>query len=55
LPKKTKANQSGKKQVEAFRKKARELGCDEDEAAFEDRLKKIAKAAPKPEKKKPRP
>jgi hypothetical protein len=36
--------------------KARELGCDEDEAAFEKRLKKIAKAKPPavPDKKKPR-
>lgn len=31
-----------------FIKKARELGCDEDEAAFEARLRKVAKApAPK--------
>ena len=34
--------------------KARELGCDEDEAAFEKRLRRIAKAPPAPEKKKPR-
>jgi len=26
--------------------KARELGCDEDEAAFEERLRKMGKAAP---------
>ena len=30
-----------------FIEKARELGCDEDEAAFEKRLRKIAKAEPK--------
>ncbi len=35
--------------------KARELGCDEDEAAFEKRLGKIAKAPQvDPHKKKPR-
>jgi hypothetical protein len=34
---------------------ARATGCDEDEAAFEKRLRKIAKATtPTPEKKKPR-
>jgi hypothetical protein len=42
-------------QIQAFKEKARELGCDEDEAAFERRLRKIAKAPPpKPTKKKPR-
>jgi hypothetical protein len=42
-------------QPQRFIEKARELGCDEDEAAFEERLRKIAKAqtAP-PQKKKPR-
>jgi hypothetical protein len=44
-----------KNQSAKFRDAARELGCDEDEAAFEKRLRKIAKAlAPKPDKKKPR-
>jgi hypothetical protein len=33
-------------QSKQFIEKARELGCDEDEATFEARLKKIAKAAP---------
>ena len=49
-------------QSQRFIDKARELGCDEDEAAFDERLRKIAKATPpvprkdiKPEKKKPRP
>jgi hypothetical protein len=46
LAKKPKENQLGTKQVEAFRRVARELGCDEDEAAFEERLRKIAKATP---------
>ena len=35
-------------QSEKFIDKARELNCDEDEAAFEEKLKHIAK--PKPEK-----
>lgn len=33
-------------QGKAFIKTARELGCDEDEKAFEAKLKKIAKAQP---------
>ena len=42
-------------QKQKFIDKARELGCDEDEAAFEERLRTIAKAQPPaPEKKKPR-
>jgi hypothetical protein len=45
---------SAPSQSKKFIDKARELGCDEDEAAFEARLKKIAKAPPPtPEKKKP--
>ena len=35
-------------QGRAFEKMARELECDEDEAVFEDRVRKVA-AAPKPE------
>jgi hypothetical protein len=39
-------------QKQRFIDKARELGCDEDEVAFEERLRKIAKAPPpKPESK----
>lgn len=38
-----------KPQPEKFRDLARELECDEDEAAFEDKVRKIAKA-PKQEK-----
>ena len=41
---KSKENQSQK-----FKDKARELGCDENEAAFEERLKRIV---PKKQKKK---
>jgi len=40
--------QKAQPQVERFIETARMIGCDEDEAAFEKRLKKIAKApAPK--------
>ena len=34
-------------QIKKFKKAARELGCDEDEAAFEEKLKRLAKAKPK--------
>lgn len=34
-------------QADKFRDLARELECDDDEAAFDERLKKLAKA-PKP-------
>lgn len=37
-------------QADKFKDAAREHGADEDEAAWEARLKKIAKAQPKPEK-----
>jgi hypothetical protein len=40
----------GKPQHERFIETARELGCDEDEAAFEEKLKRIATAKPKPRK-----
>jgi hypothetical protein len=33
-------------QVDKFRELARELKCDEDEAAFDERLKKLAPKAP---------
>ena len=33
-----------------FLETARALGCDEDEAAFDEKLKGIAKPVPKPEK-----
>jgi len=35
-----------KKQYEKFKKVARELGCDEDEKAFDQKLKKVATASP---------
>jgi hypothetical protein len=34
-------------QIAAFKKTARELGCDESEAGFDKALKKIGKAKPK--------
>lgn len=39
-----KATNKAQSQSQRFIAKARELGCDEDEAAFEDRLRKIARA-----------
>jgi len=39
-----------KTQLDKFKKLARELECDEDEARWDERLKKVAKAKPeKPE------
>ena len=37
-------------QAEKFADLARELECDEDEAAFDERLKKLATAPPAPPK-----
>ena len=37
-----------KPQRERFIETARELGCDEDEAAFEEKLRRIATVKPKP-------
>ena len=36
----------GKSQYDKFKDAARDLGCDENEAVFEEKLKKIAKAPP---------
>ena len=44
---KTKKAKTENSQHEKFIDKARKLGCDEDEAAFEDRLRRIV---PKPKK-----
>jgi len=41
-----------KKQVEKFKKVARELGCDNDKAAFEEKLKRIAEIKTQPKIKK---
>jgi hypothetical protein len=35
-------------QLQRFKELARELGCDENEAAFESALKKLAEAKPLP-------
>lgn len=37
-------------QLDKFKEAAREIGADEDEARWDDRLKKVAKVKPKPEK-----
>jgi hypothetical protein len=41
---------SGKTQLDKFKQAAREHGADENEARWDERLKKIAKAKPAPEK-----
>ena len=43
-------NRSGITQSERFIDKARELGCAEDEVAFEDKLRRLAKVKPQPKK-----
>lgn len=44
----------GKSQSDKFKEKAREIGCDEDEAAFERTLKRIVPRKPKPKEKAPK-
>ena len=39
-----------KSQTDKFKKAAREIGADKDEARWDDRLRKLAKAKPKLEK-----
>lgn len=39
-----------KAQAKAFRKAAREAGCDDNEERFQDALRKVAKAKPSAEK-----
>ena len=39
-----------KAQLDKFKEAAREHGADEDEARWDERLKKLAKAKPAPEK-----
>jgi hypothetical protein len=36
------------KQIKAFRKAARELGCDDNEDRFQETLRTVAKAKPQP-------
>jgi hypothetical protein len=38
----------GTNQHERFKELARELGCEEDEAAFDQALKKVAESGPAP-------
>ena len=45
--------ESGKPQPDKFRDLARELGCDEDEATWDDALRKVASHRPAPEAEKP--
>ena len=40
----------GKSQSDKFKEAAREHGADEDEARWDERLKRVAKAKPTPEK-----
>jgi len=42
------ATKTQPEQLTKFRDMARELECDEDEAAFEDKVRKVA-TAPRPE------
>ncbi len=39
---------SDQPQIDRFKELARELGCDEDEAAFDEALKKVAETKPLP-------
>jgi hypothetical protein len=40
------AKKADAKQSEAFAKAARDLGCDEDEPHFDEKLKKVARHKP---------
>lgn len=46
-PDRSKGLGADKSQSEKFKDAARKAGADEDEAAFEDKLKRLAKAKPK--------
>jgi len=43
-------DQQDKSQADKFKELARELGADEDEARWDERLRKIARVKPEPEK-----
>jgi hypothetical protein len=47
-PKNPKTGDTAKAQHQRFIETARALECDEDKARFEEKLKRIAKAKPKP-------
>jgi hypothetical protein len=48
MPRRKKPETSSNKpsQIEKFQQKARELGCDDDEAAFREKLKQLTSAPP---------
>jgi hypothetical protein len=46
-------NSAPRTQAEKFADLARELECDDDEAAFEERLRKLATTKPEPKDDKP--
>jgi hypothetical protein len=48
---KTQLQEENKEQIAAFRKAARQLGCEPDERRFQDALRRVAKAKPSAEKK----
>ena len=54
LSKKKTPKNDDRKQLAAFRKAARELGCDDSEERFKDALRTVAKAKPSSEKGKQR-
>ena len=43
-------NDPGQSQADKFKKLARDLDADEDESRWDDRLRKLAKVKPEPEK-----
>lgn len=50
MPAMTRMPDKPQTQLDKFKEAAREIGADEDEARWDQRLKKVAKAKPKPEK-----
>jgi hypothetical protein len=49
MPKKHARKDDDREQYKAFRKAARELGCDDNEQRFQAALRTIAKAKPSPQ------
>ncbi len=49
MSKKIKTQPDDKEQTAAFRKAARELGCDDNEDRFKEALRTVAKAKPHPQ------
>jgi hypothetical protein len=48
MPRESKPKQDNPEQSRRFIETARALECDEDEAAFDEKLKRIAQVKPKP-------